>query len=85
MLQPMQSKHILLSSFAATAMAATVIGASAATLSVGPGKTFSAPCAAIAAARDGDTIDIEGGTTYKGDACKVDRNKLTIRGVNGRP
>ncbi|WP_322401421.1 hypothetical protein [Massilia luteola] len=67
-------------------LAAVFIGsASAATLSVGPGKTFSAPCAAIAAARDGDTIEIEGGTTYKGDACKIAGNKLTIRGVNGRP
>jgi len=67
-------------------MAAAVIGsASATTLSVGPGKTYSAPCAAIAAAWDGDTIEIEGGTTYKGDACRIARNGLTIRGVNGRP
>jgi uncharacterized RmlC-like cupin family protein len=67
-------------------LAAVVFGsASAATLSVGPGKAFSAPCAAIAAARDGDTIEIEGGATYKGDACKIARNSLTIRGVNGRP
>jgi len=67
-------------------VAAAVIGsASATTLSVGPGKTYSAPCAAIAAAWDGDTIEIEGGTTYKGDACKITRSGLTIRGVNGRP
>jgi hypothetical protein len=65
--------------------AAVSASASAATLSVGPGKAFSAPCAAVAAARDGDTIEIEGGTTYKGDACKIARNGLTIRGVNGRP
>jgi hypothetical protein len=82
----MHSKHIVSGPIAALSLAATVIGsASAATLSVGPGKIYSAPCAAIAAARDGDTIEIEGGTTYKGDVCNINRNNLTIRGVNGRP
>ncbi|WP_449406285.1 hypothetical protein [Massilia phosphatilytica] len=82
----MHNTPTLPGSIAAMSLAAVFIGsASAATLSVGPGKTFSAPCAAIAAARDGDTIEIEGGTTYKGDACKIAGNKLTIRGVNGRP
>ena len=59
--------------------------ASAATLSVGPGKTYAKPCAAIAAARDGDVIEITGNTTYSGDVCYINRNNLTIRGVNGRP
>jgi hypothetical protein len=59
--------------------------ASAATLSVGPGKTYAKPCAAIAAAADGDTIEITGNTTYSGDVCGIYRNNLTIRGVNGRP
>jgi len=78
--------HIVPNSIFAMLLAAAVsASASAATLSVGPGKAFSAPCAAVAAARDGDTIEIEGGTTYKGDACKIARNGLTIRGVNGRP
>jgi len=82
----MHKTHFVSRPIAAAALAATVIGsASAATLSVGPGKSFSAPCAAINAAFDGDTIAIEGGTTYKGDTCKVARNGLTIRGVNGRP
>jgi spore coat protein U-like protein len=82
----MQNTHILFKSILAMTLAAGAIGSAAAvTLSVGPGKAFSAPCAAIAAARDGDTIEIEGGTTYKGDACKIPRNRLTIRGVNGRP
>jgi hypothetical protein len=86
MLQPMYSAHILFRSISALSLAAAAVGgASAATLAVGPGKTFSSPCAAIAAARDGDTIDIEGKTTYKGDACKIVSNHLTIRGVNGRP
>jgi len=60
-------------------------GASAATLSVGPGKQYAAPCAAFNAARDGDTIEISGNNIYKGDVCGISRNNLTIRGVNGRP
>jgi hypothetical protein len=60
-------------------------GASAATLSVGPGKTYSAPCAAFNAARDGDTIEISGNNIYKGDVCGIARSNLIIRGVNGRP
>jgi len=65
--------------------AAFAAHASAATLSVGPGKTFAKPCAAIAAAQDGDVIEIAGGNTYSGDVCGIYRNNLTIRGVNGRP
>ena len=64
---------------------AGVTTASAATLSVGPGKTYAKPCAAIAAAKDGDVIEITGNTTYSGDVCYIMRNNLTIRGVNGRP
>nr|WP_063978120.1 hypothetical protein [Massilia sp. JS1662] len=64
---------------------AGVATASAATLSVGPGKTYAKPCAAIAAAKDGDVIEITGNTTYSGDVCYIARNNLTIRGVNGRP
>jgi hypothetical protein len=59
--------------------------ASAVTLSVGPGKTYGLPCAAFAAARDGDVVEIAGGNTYRGDVCGIYRNNLTIRGVNGRP
>jgi hypothetical protein len=54
-------------------------------LSVGPGKTYAKPCAAFAAAHDGDVIEITGNTTYSGDVCYITRNNLTIRGVNGRP
>jgi hypothetical protein len=64
---------------------AGVTSASAATLSVGPGKTYAKPCAAIAVAKDGDVIEITGNTTYSGDVCSINRNNLTIRGVNGRP
>ncbi|WP_198119051.1 hypothetical protein [Massilia rhizosphaerae] len=59
--------------------------AGAATLSAGPGKTYVAPCAAIGAARDGDTVEIVGDWTYNGDVCAIARNNLTIRGVQGRP
>ena len=31
----------------------------AATLAVGPGKTFTAPCAALTTAANGDTIEID--------------------------
>jgi hypothetical protein len=78
--------------FSASHLAAAVLmafagvsAASAATLSVGPGKTYAKPCAAIAAAKDGDVIEITGNTTYSGDVCYITRNNLTIRGVNGRP
>ena len=64
---------------------AGVTSASAATLSVGPGKTYAKPCAAIAVAKDGDVIEIAGNTTYSGDVCSINRHNLTIRGVNGRP
>ena len=69
----------------AAALLATAGAAGAATLSVGPGKTYVAPCAAFAAARDGDTIEIVGDWTYSGDTCAIARSNLTIRGVQGRP
>ena len=58
-------------------------GARAATRTVGPGKTSARPCAAIAAAQDGDVIEIDAGT-YSGDVCAVARSNLTLRGVGGR-
>src|SRR5438067_6473926 len=79
--QPISSRLTLGVLFSLTAAGS----ASAATLSVGPGKTYAAPCAAFAAAKDGDTIEITGNTTYSGDVCGIYRNNLTIRGVNGRP
>ena len=66
--------------------AITALGtAHAATLSVGPGKTYSKPCAAFSAAKDGDTVEIAGNTTYSGDVCGISRNNLIVRGVGGRP
>ncbi len=57
--------------------------ASAATRSVGPGKTYAKPCAAFAAASDGDTIQIDASGSYDGDVCAITRNNLVITGVGG--
>ncbi len=56
---------------------------SAATLQVGRDKPFATPCAAIAAAKDGDTVEIDAGL-YRRDVCAVRPSNLTLRGVNGR-
>jgi hypothetical protein len=61
----------------------TSAGISAATLQVGRDKPFATPCAAIAAAKDGDTVEIDAGL-YRRDVCAVRPNNLTLRGVNGR-
>src|SRR5689334_5848484 len=58
--------------------------AGADTLTVGPGKMYPAPCAAIAAAHDGDLIEIDAAGTYAGDVCALAKNGLTLRGVGGR-
>jgi hypothetical protein len=64
--------------------AAIAAPASAATRSVGTGKTYATPCKAFAAAAAGDVIEIQAGT-YTGDVCWISQSNLTIRGVNGRP
>ena len=64
--------------------AAIAVPASAATLTVGPGKTYATPCQAFAASKAGDVIEIQA-RTYSGDVCAIYKSKLTIRGVNGRP
>jgi len=88
----MQHRNIAASGFNTTRLASALLismvaagAASAATLSVGPGKTYSAPCAAFNAAKDGDTVEIAGNNVYKGDVCGIYRNNLVVRGVNGRP
>ena len=65
--------------------ASTSQTASAATRSVGPGQAYATPCNAVAAAANGDIIEIAGGNTYTGDVCSIVASNLTIRGVNGRP
>src|SRR3954469_6792469 len=59
--------------------------AAAATLEVGPGKIYAAPCAAIAASTAGDRIEIDAAGSYRGDVCTWTTNGLTLVGVNGRP
>lgn len=56
-------------------------------LRVGPGEEFRTPCAAFAAARDGDTVTIDaaGSKGYRGDVCSITADRLRIKGVNGRP
>ena len=77
------------SSFSLVASAAGLLlatsAAQAATLSVGPGKTYATPCRAFAVAKAGDVVDITGNTTYSGDVCAINASNLTVRGVNGRP
>jgi hypothetical protein len=55
----------------------------AATLSVGPTRTYKVPSQAAAVARDGDTIEIDAGTYADVAVWRV--NNLTIRGIGGRP
>jgi hypothetical protein len=57
--------------------------AQAATLTVGPGMAYARPCLAFAAARSGDTVEIEAGA-YPGELCRIAPNFLTIRGMRGR-
>ncbi len=53
-------------------------------LHVGPGKAFALPSQAAAAAKDGDTVEIDAGV-YPGDVAVWRASKLTIRGIGGRP
>jgi hypothetical protein len=82
---PLLNARIMRGLSLASALLAAAGSAGAATLSVGPGKTYVSPCAAFAAAKDGDTIEIVGDWTYSGDVCAIARSNLTIRGVQGRP
>ncbi len=59
--------------------------ASATTLEVGPGKPYAKPCLAIAAAKAGDTIQVDASGSYDGDTCSWSTDDLTVVGVNGRP
>ncbi len=52
------------------------------TLHVGSAQHYKVPSSAAAAARDGDTIEIEAGD-YPGNVAVWSANRLIIRGVNG--
>jgi hypothetical protein len=69
---------------ALVACVSVALPAAAATLSVGPGKTYATPCKAFAVAKAGDVVEISA-ATYSGDVCGIYASNLTIRGVNGRP
>ena len=62
-------------------LALAPISVRAATLRVGPGQQFVRPSQAIAAAKDGDVIEIDAKGDYRGDHAKITKNKLTLRGV----
>jgi hypothetical protein len=66
------------------ALTAVASPAAAATLQVGPGKTYAMPCDAIAAAHAGDTIQVDAAGSYNGNTCSWSTDGLTITGVNGR-
>lgn len=51
------------------------------TLTVGPGKQYTTIAAAIAAAQDGDTVQVQAGT-YTNDFASIAK-KITVAGVNG--
>ena len=68
----------------ATVAALLPTSAFAATLSVGPGKTYTKPCAAIAVAQAGDVIEVDAAGNYAGDTCAWGTDNLTVRGVGGR-
>jgi len=66
------------------AVTIAVSASSASVLQVGPTRTYKTPCAAIAAASGGETIEIDA-ATYTGDVCVIAKPGLTLRGVGGRP
>lgn len=68
-----------------SALLSSAAFANAATLTVGPGKTYPNPCAAFNAASDNDVIQIEASGNYTGNVCYITKNGLNIKGVNGRP
>jgi hypothetical protein len=66
----------------ATLITALAVSASAATLRVGPTRTYTTPCKAIAAAAAGDIILIDP-VLYSNDTCHWAINNLTLIGVLG--
>ena len=77
----MRSPLLCLAALSSTLLAAAP--AAAATLTVGAGKTYPNPCAAIAAAQPNDTVEVSP-ATYT-DTCSIKVAGLTVRGVGGQP
>ena len=78
-----RTRGVLAVAFSTTLLIPAV--ASAATLTVGPGKMYATPCAAIGAASAGDTVLVSPGTAAYTDSCAIGVPGLTVRGVDGRP
>jgi hypothetical protein len=72
----------LAAAFASVVILQTMPG-SAATLLVGPNKTYRTVRAAALAAQDGDVVLIDAGV-YTGDVASWNANNLIVRGVGGR-
>jgi hypothetical protein len=66
----------------AVAAVLTIHPALAATLTVGPGQTFTSVAAAVAASQDGDTIDVFAGT-YVNDFAEI-RTRIALVAVGGQ-
>ena len=77
-------KHLLFRVAMASAILCSGLRAEAATRTVGPGKTYAKPCAAIAADQPGDVIEVDAAGSYDGDDCSWSTDNLTVRGVGGR-
>ena len=56
---------------------------SAGVVCVGPGQSYKTLGAALAAARQGDVIEVVGGTYH--ESVRIQHRKVTIRGIAGRP
>lgn len=82
---PASPRRSLITAAVTLTLTAPVISATAATLSVGPGKAFATPCQALTRAAAGDVVEIDAAGSYAGDVCAFAVDNLTIRGVNGRP
>ncbi|MGB6624246.1 MAG: choice-of-anchor D domain-containing protein [Candidatus Acidiferrum sp.] len=76
-----RAHSVLIGLLAISACGVLAPRANANTLQVGPGQQYAAPCAAIAAAAAGDTIQISTTGTYSGDVCQWSTNNLTLIGV----
>jgi hypothetical protein len=71
-----------------TAGAGSLLSSTAAqgeVLRVGPGQSYSRPSEAAAWAKDGDIVEIAAAGAYDGDVAVWPQNRLTLRGVGGRP
>ncbi len=62
----------------------STISTTAAVYTVGPGRAYTLPCAALTVAPNGSLIEIDPAGNYAGDTCVIYGSNLTIRGLNGR-